>query len=156
MTSSPTSPPPSHKYIVLYTVISTEQYTVISTEQYTVISTERSEWRNPQTTMYNTYYIYIMSNQNDTVLYIGVTNNIERRIQEHKSGLIPGFTQKYNCDKLVYLETYSDINQALDREKQLKKWRREKKDWLIKRQNPEYVDLSGGFLDSLRSLEMTR
>ena len=96
-----------------------------------------------------------MSNQNDTVLYIGVTNNIERRIQEHKSGLIPGFTQRYNCDKLVYFETYSDINQALDREKQLKKWRREKKDWLIKTLNPKRTDLSEGFLDSLRSLEMT-
>ena len=96
-----------------------------------------------------------MSNKNDTVLYIGVTNNIERRVKEHKSGLIPGFTQRYNCDKLVYLETYSDINQALEREKQLKKWRREKKDWLIKTLNPNLTDLSEGFLDSLRSLEMT-
>ena len=97
-----------------------------------------------------------MSNKNDTTLYIGVTNKIERRIQEHKSGLITGFTQKYNCDKLVYLETYSDINQALDREKQLKKWRREKKDLLIRKQNPLLQDLSDGFLDSLRSLEMTK
>ena len=70
--------------------------------------------------MYKTYYVYILSNKTDTVLYIGVTNNIERRIQEHKSRSIPGFTQTYNCDKLVYLESYSDINQALDREKQLK------------------------------------
>ena len=96
-----------------------------------------------------------MSNKNDTVLYIGVTNNIERRVQEHKSGLILGFTQRYNCNKLVYFETYSDINQALDREKQLKKWRRDKKDWLIKTLNPNLTDLSEGFLDSLRSLEMT-
>jgi putative endonuclease len=93
--------------------------------------------------MYNTYYVYILSNKVDTVLYIGVTN------------IIPGFTQQYNCDKLVYFESYSDINQALDREKQLKKWRREKKEWLIKMQNPEFADLSEGFLDSLRSLEMT-
>ena len=105
--------------------------------------------------MYKTYYVYILSNKTDTVLYIGVTNNIERRIQEHKSRSIPGFTQTYNCDKLVYLESYSDINQALDREKQLKKWRREKKEWLIKMQNPEFIDMSEGFLDSLRSLEMT-
>ena len=105
--------------------------------------------------MYNTYYIYIMSNKNDTVLYIGITNDIERRIQEHKSGLIPGFTQKYNCTKLVYFEPYSDINQAIEREKKLKKWRREKKDWLIKSMNPSLTDLSDGFLDSLRSLEMT-
>ena len=105
--------------------------------------------------MHNTYYIYIMSNKNDTVLYIGVTNDIERRVQEHKSGLIPGFTQKYNCNKLIYIETYSDINQAIEREKQLKKWRREKKDWLIKQFNPSLTDLTNGFLDSLRSLEMT-
>ena len=105
--------------------------------------------------MYKTYYIYIMSNKNDTVLYIGITNDIERRIQEHKSGLIPGFTQKYNCTKLVYFEPYSDINQAIEREKKLKKWRREKKDWLIKSMNPSLTDLSDGFLDSLRSLEMT-
>ena len=105
--------------------------------------------------MFNIYYVYILSNKNDTVLYIGVTSNIERRIKEHKSGLINGFTQRYNCDKLVYLESYSDINQALDREKQLKRWRREKKEWLIQMQNPEFTDMSEGFLDSLRSLEMT-
>ena len=95
--------------------------------------------------MYNSYYVYILSNQNDTVLYIGVTNNIERRIQEHKSGSIPGFTQKYNCIKLVYYETYSDINQAIEREKKLKKWRREKKDWLISTTNPELKDLAKDF-----------
>ena len=96
-----------------------------------------------------------MSNKNNTTLYVGMTNDIERRLQEHKSGLIKGFTQRYNCDKLVYLESYSDVNQAIDREKQIKKWRREKKDGLIKSMNPELNDLSDGFLDSLRSLEMT-
>ena len=95
--------------------------------------------------MYNNYYIYIMSSPNDSTLYIGVTNDIERRIQEHKSGLIPGFTQKYNCCKLVYYEQYSDINQAIEREKKLKKWRREKKDWLIRTFNPEIKDLSEDF-----------
>ena len=105
--------------------------------------------------MYKSYYIYIMSNKNDTTLYVGFTNDIERRIKEHKSGLTKGFTQRYNCDKLVYFETYSDVNQALDREKQIKKWRREKKDLLIKTLNPDLKDLSDGFLDSLRSLEMT-
>ena len=98
---------------------------------------------------------YIMSNKNDTTLYVGFTNDIERRIKEHKSGLTKGFTQRYNCYKLVYFETYSDINQALDREKQIKKWRREKKDLLIKTLNPDLKDLSDGFLDSLCSLEMT-
>ena len=91
--------------------------------------------------MYNTYYIYIMSSPNNSTLYIGVTNDIERRIKEHKSGLIPGFTQKYNCCKLVYYEQYSDINQAIEREKKLKKWRREKKEWLIKTMNPDFKDL---------------
>ena len=83
--------------------------------------------------MYKSYYIYIMSNKNDTTLYVGFTNDIERRIKEHKSGLA----------------------KALDREKQIKKWRREKKDLLIKTLNPDLKDLSDGFLDSLRSLEMT-
>ena len=62
-----------------------------------------------------------MSNTSDTTVYIGVTNDIQRRVSEHKSGLIPGFTQKYNCTKLVYFEEYSDINQAIEREKKLKK-----------------------------------
>ena len=91
--------------------------------------------------MYLSYYTYIMSSQNNTALYIGVTNDINRRVQEHRSKSIPGFTQRYNCCKLVYYERYSDINQAIEREKQLKKWRREKKDWLIKTLNPEFKDL---------------
>lgn len=91
--------------------------------------------------MYNRYYTYIMSSPNNSTLYIGVTNNIKRRVQEHKSGEIPGFTEKYNCIKLVYYEEYSDINQAIEREKKLKKWRREKKDWLIRTKNPELIDL---------------
>ncbi len=94
--------------------------------------------------MYNNYYIYIMSSLNNTTLYVGVTSDINRRVQEHKSGQIPGFTQKYNCTKLVYYEMFSDINQAIDREKQLKKWRREKKDNLIKTINPEMEDLYVG------------
>ena len=82
-----------------------------------------------------------MSNTNNTTLYIGVTNDIESRVQEHKSGQIPGFTQKYNCSKLVYYEKYSDIDQAIEREKKLKKWRREKKDWLVRTINPDLRDL---------------
>ena len=92
--------------------------------------------------MYKTYFTYIMSSQNNTTLYIGVTNDLERRVKEHKSGEIPGFTQKYKCCKLVYFEEYSDIDQAIEREKKLKKWRREKKDWLIKTKNPELKDLA--------------
>ena len=91
--------------------------------------------------MYNQYYVYIMSNKNNTTLYTGVTNEIKRRVSEHKSGLIPGFTKKYNCNKLVYYEVFSDINQAIDREKQIKGWKRSKKDELIDNYNKNRDDL---------------
>ena len=77
-----------------------------------------------------------------TKYYVGVTNDLERRASEHKSGLIPGFTQKYNCKKLVYYESFSDIEQAIAREKQLKGWVRKKKDALIDSMNPEWKDLA--------------
>ena len=92
--------------------------------------------------MYNAYYTYIMSSLNNTTIYVGVTNDLERRVSEHKSGLIPGFTQKYNCKKLVYFESFSDIEQAIAREKQLKGWVRKKKDALIDSMNPERKDLA--------------
>ena len=91
--------------------------------------------------MYKRYYTYILSNKNDTALYIGVTNDLERRVAEHRSGTIPGFTQKYNCHKLVYFEEYTDIDQAISREKQLKKWSRPKKEALIDTKNKERIDL---------------
>ena len=87
------------------------------------------------------YYIYILSNASDSTLYVGVTNDLERRVAEHREGKIPGFTQKYNCHKLVYFETFSDVEQAIAREKQLKKWSRSKKDWLIDTMNKERKDL---------------
>jgi len=91
--------------------------------------------------MYKQYYVYIVSNKNDTTLYTGVTDNIERRIMEHKSGLIPGFTKRYNCNKLVYYEVFSDVNMAIDREKQIKGWKRERKEELIDKDNKERYDL---------------
>jgi putative endonuclease len=91
--------------------------------------------------MYQRYYTYILTNKNNTVLYIGVTNDLERRVAEHRSGKIPGFTQKYNCHKLVYFEEYSDEVQAIGREKQLKKWSRAKKDQLIDTKNKAREDL---------------
>lgn len=94
--------------------------------------------------MYNTYYIYMMTNITNKVLYTGVTNDLERRVREHKSGLIPGFTQKYNCKKLVYYESFSDIEQAIRREKLIKEYRREKKNQLVESLNPEWKDLSEG------------
>jgi putative endonuclease len=75
-------------------------------------------------------------------LYIGVTNSLERRVYEHKSNRNPGFTQKYACHKLVYYEHFTDIEIAIAREKQLKKWRREKKEFLIRTMNRSWKDLS--------------
>ncbi len=87
------------------------------------------------------YYIYIMTNEAKT-LYIGVTNNLERRLYEHKSKLQKGFTQKYNLTKLVYYEVMFEIKDAIFREKQLKGWLRVKKVMLIEKDNPGWDDLS--------------
>jgi putative endonuclease len=82
-----------------------------------------------------------MSSLNNKTLYTGVTNDLERRVKEHKSGFIPGFTKKYNCIKLVYYEEYSDINEAIDREKQIKGWKRIRKEELIDTANKERNEL---------------
>ena len=91
--------------------------------------------------MYKTYYVYIISNDFGSVYYTGVTNDLGRRIQEHKEGKIPGFTKKYNCGKLLYFEEYSDINQAIEREKKIKKLSRINKDSLIDKLNKKRNDL---------------
>ena len=88
------------------------------------------------------YYIYMVCNWNNSVLYIGVTNNLPRRLYEHKNHLVKGFTEKYNVYKLVYFETTGDVRVALEREKQLKKWTRAKKNALIENMNPLWKDLS--------------
>jgi putative endonuclease len=93
--------------------------------------------------MHNNYYIYILSNKNNNVVYVGMTNNLERRIIEHKRKLINGFTKKYNLTKLVYYEYTNDVNAAIKRENVIKKWRREKKNLLIETVNKEWKDLSG-------------
>ena len=87
------------------------------------------------------YFVYIMTNKSGT-LYTGVTNNLERRIYEHKNHLVKGFTNKYKIDKLVYFEETSDINAAISREKQIKGWLRKKKIALIESMNPGWKDLS--------------
>ena len=79
-------------------------------------------------------------------MYIGVTNNLERRVYEHKNKLVEGFTQKYNVNKLVYFEETSDVLSALEREKEIKKWRREKKDALVLKVNENWTDLSEGWV----------
>ena len=91
-----------------------------------------------------TYYVYIMTNQSRT-LYIGVTNDIKRRVYEHKTKLIEGFTHHYNIDTLVHVESFTDVHSAIAREKQIKHWRREKKLQLIAKDNPDWRDLSDGW-----------
>ena len=88
------------------------------------------------------YYVYILTNTYNTVLYIGVTNNLERRLYEHKNKLVEGFTKKYNLHKLVYFDTTTDVRSAIEREKQLKGWTRAKKNALIEEANPDWLDLS--------------
>ena len=83
-----------------------------------------------------------MTNYTNTTFYIGVTNNLLRRIQEHKTKAIKGFTSKYNIKKLVYFELTENIEDALNREKQLKNWKRQWKIDLVKKDNPEFKDLS--------------
>ncbi len=88
------------------------------------------------------YYTYILTTKNNTALYVGVTNDLNRRMIEHKSEIIIGFTRKYHIHKLVYYEIFHDPNVAIAREKQLKGWRREKKIALIEKTNPDWQDLS--------------
>ncbi len=87
-------------------------------------------------------YIYIMSNKHHTTLYIGVTNDLERRVAEHKEAKQKSFTQMYNLNELLYFEAFDSITDAIDRETQLKKWSRSKKDALISKLNPKLEDLS--------------
>lgn len=94
------------------------------------------------------YYVYILASKFNDVLYIGMTNDLGRRLYEHKSELNDGFTKKYKCHKLVYFEETSDVLSAIEREKQLKRWSRIKKNELILKKNKDYRDLS-------TALEMT-
>jgi putative endonuclease len=87
------------------------------------------------------YYVYIMTSKSGT-LYTGVTNNLERRVYEHKKKLVKGFSKKYNVNRLVYYEETGDIDSAIAREKQIKSWRRSKKIVLVKTKNPTWTDLS--------------
>jgi putative endonuclease len=93
------------------------------------------------------YHVYILTNPTRT-LYIGVTNNLERRVWEHKQKLVEGFTKKYNITFLVYFEATEDIRAAVARERQLKGWRREKKVTLIEAFNPQWKDLAIDWYDA--------
>ena len=96
--------------------------------------------------MTKTYYVYILASKRNGTLYIGVTNNLERRLYEHKNNLLEGFTNKYNVHHLVYYEDVNDIQSALQREKQLKRWTRKWKLELIEKVNPEWRDLANDFV----------
>jgi len=91
--------------------------------------------------MKKNYYLYILANRKDGTIYIGVTNNLKKRVFEHKSGLISGFTKKYNVKKLVYFETHDKIDIAILREKRIKKWNRAWKIRIIESMNLEWNDL---------------
>ena len=92
------------------------------------------------------YYVYILGSETGT-LYIGVTNDLQRRIYEHKCGLIEGFTKKYSVTRLVYYEETPEVNEAITREKEIKKWRRSRQIDLIKSMNSQWKDLSDGWFD---------
>ena len=93
------------------------------------------------------YYVYLLTNWNNRVIYVGVTGNLERRVYEHKNKLHEGFTQKYNVNKLVYYESSCDVMAAIEREKQIKKWRRAWKLELIEAVNPVWEDLAADWYD---------
>ena len=92
----------------------------------------------------NTYYVYILASLS-RVLYVGMTNDLERRVYEHKHKMTPGFTSRYNVDRLVHIEDFAHVHDAMDRENEIKGWRRSKKIVLIEANNPGWNDLSAGW-----------
>jgi putative endonuclease len=101
--------------------------------------------------MNRTHCVYILANRSRS-LYTGVTGDLQKRMIEHRQGLIPGFTMRYRIFRLVYFETFADIRDAIAREKEIKGWRREKKIWLVERDNPTWVDLSERLAHNYQSL----
>jgi putative endonuclease len=87
------------------------------------------------------YYVYVLASERNGTLYVGVTNNIVRRVYEHREGLVEGFTRQHSVKHLVHFEEYSDVHSAIQREKRLKKWKRDWKLRLIGKSNPDWVDL---------------
>ena len=113
-----------------------------------IVEVFQLEWRQPLTTptvLMKTSFVYILTNKNKTTLYIGVTNNLQRRITEHQDGIGSKFSRKYKTNHLIYYERFSNILEAIAREKQLKRWSRSKKEILIQRLNPEWEFLNDSF-----------
>jgi len=102
----------------------------------------------------NYYYVYILTNKNNSVLYVGFTNDIIRRVEKHKNKVYEGFTKFYNVSKLLYFEKHLTCEEAMKRESQMKKWNRTWKEKLINKYNPEWKDLSEDFNDKLTPLEI--
>jgi putative endonuclease len=102
------------------------------------------------------YFIYMVTNFRQTALYTGITNSLQRRIWQHKHGTFAGFTKRYKCDRLVYFEEYTEVDQAIAREKQLKGWTRAKKNELIASVNPEWNDLAADWYRDNLTLHSTQ
>jgi putative endonuclease len=98
------------------------------------------------------YFVYILTNKWRTVLYTGLTDELDARLAQHKDKVFDGFTRKYNCDKLVYFEIFGNAEAAALREKQIKGWTRKKKDALVATLNPEWIDLSANWADIKRGI----
>ncbi len=98
-------------------------------------------WCKPKIWILMKYYLYLLTNYKNTVLYLGVTNDLKRRVKEHKDGTNKGFSKKYKCNKLVWFEEFEDIRFAIEMEKKMKKWKREYKENLINEKNLEWKDL---------------
>lgn len=100
------------------------------------------------------YFVYILTNKSNSVFYTGITNNIIRRIAQHKLKINDGFTKRYNVDKLVYFEIHNDVDLAIKREKQIKKWKTDWKKRVIRKENPEFKDLIYEFMDKSQTKEL--
>ena len=97
------------------------------------------------------YYVYLLASKIRGTLYIGMTNDLQRRVYEHKMGIKEGFTQKYGVNKLMYFETFQDVNEAIERENNLKKWKRDWKIKLIEKDNKKWLDLAKNWYDDILS-----
>jgi len=97
------------------------------------------------------YYVYLLASKIRGTLYIGMTNDLQRRVYEHKTGIKEGFTQKYGVNKLMYFETFQDVNEAIERENNLKKWKRDWKIKLIEKDNKKWLDLAKNWYDDILS-----
>ena len=100
--------------------------------------------------MTKTFYLYMMTNRSRVVLYTGITNSLVRRVWEHQNGDIEGFTKKYKVNRLVYYENFDDPRHAISREKEIKGWRRDRKNALVETLNPKWTDLSPMLFQGMR------